>query len=349
MGSPFFTVLVDTYNHEAFIQDAIESILNQDFPIRDIEVLVVDDGSADRTAEIVRTFEPRVKLLRKANGGQASAFNLGIPEARGEVIAFLDGDDWWERDKLSRVANAFADHPSLGLVGHGIVEVSLDGRHSVYLDREERFCCTSREGAKLFRTRKNFLGTSRMAIRRKLANKIVPVPECLTFEADEYLFTMACILSEAMVLAQALTFYRLHDGNLFQVGNGDLFRVRGKLAVLGCLFRSLATELGRVGVNSDIVDLILAPIETEASQIRLALENRPPWETLSTEWRLLRIHHEDASFWQRAYTAVRLFPAVMMSSKTYYRCRRQIVENRLYRALRHKILPFPGATPSLER
>ncbi|MGA6957802.1 MAG: glycosyltransferase family A protein, partial [Candidatus Acidiferrales bacterium] len=97
---PAVTVLIDTYNHERFIEEAIVSVLEQDFPQSDMEVLVVDDGSTDRTPEIVAKFEPRVRLIRKANGGQASAFNAGIPQACGEIVSFLDGDDWWARNKL---------------------------------------------------------------------------------------------------------------------------------------------------------------------------------------------------------------------------------------------------------
>ena len=98
---PAVTVLIDTYNHERFIEEAIVSVLEQDYPQSDTEVLIVDDGSTDRTPEIVRKFEPRVRLIRKANGGQASAFNAGIPQVRGEITAFLDGDDWWAPNKLS--------------------------------------------------------------------------------------------------------------------------------------------------------------------------------------------------------------------------------------------------------
>src|ERR1700726_5204623 len=104
MRNPLITALIDTYNHELFIEDAINSVLSQDFSRSEIEILVVDDGSTDKTPEIVRKFGPRVRLIRKANGGQASAFNAGVPEAQGEIVAFLDGGDWWARNKLSRLA-----------------------------------------------------------------------------------------------------------------------------------------------------------------------------------------------------------------------------------------------------
>ena len=107
MPTPLVTVLIDTYNHHLFIGDAIDSVLKQDFPAPETEILVVDDGSTDGTPEVVRKFSPRVQLLRKKNGGQASAFNAGIPECKGEIVAFLDGDDWWAPGKLAAVAESF--------------------------------------------------------------------------------------------------------------------------------------------------------------------------------------------------------------------------------------------------
>src|SRR5258707_2517908 len=89
----FVSVLIDTYNHERFIEQAIVSALEQDFPAAEREIIVVDDGSTDRTPEIVKKFEPRVRLLRKQNGGEAPAFDSGISGCSGEVVAFLDGDD----------------------------------------------------------------------------------------------------------------------------------------------------------------------------------------------------------------------------------------------------------------
>jgi glycosyltransferase involved in cell wall biosynthesis len=128
MANPKITVLIDTYNHERFIEEAIGSVLEQDFPAAEMEILVVDDGSTDRTPEIARKFEPRVRLARKQKGKQASAFNAGIPEARGGIVAFLDGDDWWAREKLKRVVEALDADPAVGIVGHGIVMVERDGR-----------------------------------------------------------------------------------------------------------------------------------------------------------------------------------------------------------------------------
>jgi glycosyltransferase involved in cell wall biosynthesis len=69
MSSPRITVLIDTYNHERFIGYAIQSVFDQDFPAEQVEILVVDDGSADATPSIVRGLGPRVRLISKGNGG----------------------------------------------------------------------------------------------------------------------------------------------------------------------------------------------------------------------------------------------------------------------------------------
>src|ERR1700736_2043168 len=214
MLKPTVTVLIDTFNHERFIDEAIVSVLEQDFPRAEMEILVVDDGSTDRTPETVRKFDPHVRLLRKSNGGQASAFNAGIPEARGEIVAFLDGDDWWAPGKLTAVAEAFATDPGIGLVGHGVTEVYPDGRQRTEVPREIcRFRIASIEEAKMFRMSRGFLGTSRMAYRREILRRIGGVPEVLKFEADEYLFTLAGLFSDVMILRESFTFYRLHDNN----------------------------------------------------------------------------------------------------------------------------------------
>ena len=94
MTKPIVTVLIDTYNHERFLEEAIVSVLEQDFPSTDTEILAVDDGSTDHTAEIAANFTPRVRLIRKPNGGQASAFNVGIPEARArpDLDGVLEGE-----------------------------------------------------------------------------------------------------------------------------------------------------------------------------------------------------------------------------------------------------------------
>src|ERR1700730_2953425 len=103
---PLITALIDTYNHERYIEQALVSVLEQGLSPSELEIVVFDDGSTDKTPSIIQKFAPRVKHVRKKNGGQASVFNAGFAEARGAIIAPLDGDDWWAKGKLSVVVEA---------------------------------------------------------------------------------------------------------------------------------------------------------------------------------------------------------------------------------------------------
>jgi hypothetical protein len=342
MTKPFVTILIDTYNHESFIEDAINSALQQDFPLAEAEILVVDDGSTDGTAALVRKYAPRVRLISKVNGGQASAFNAGIPEVRGEIVAFLDGDDWWAPHKLTAVAEAFGPDATIGLVGHGITEVHMDGGRRTEVPRQKcRFRVNSAEEAKEFRMRRGFLGTSRMAYRRELLERIGKVPEALRFEADEYLFTLGALFADVVILPEPLTFYRLHDKNLFQFSNGNTQAVRAKQKVLAALARSLRETMEQCGVPGEIAGVILECVEVEADHLRLIADGGWPWETVSTELKILRVFHSDASAWQHLFSYLRLTPAVILPARTYYRWRRGLSQLAFYQDLRRKVLPFP--------
>ncbi|MBW4571918.1 MAG: glycosyltransferase family 2 protein [Tolypothrix carrinoi HA7290-LM1] len=115
---PFVSVIIPAYNAEAFIGRTLESVLAQTY--ENIEVLVVDDGSRDRTAEIVASFaekDSRVILLEQQNAGVAAARNLAIEKSRGEYIAPLDADDIWYPSKLDKQVQCILEGgSSVGLV-----------------------------------------------------------------------------------------------------------------------------------------------------------------------------------------------------------------------------------------
>jgi glycosyltransferase involved in cell wall biosynthesis len=103
------SVVTATYNMAGYLAETIDSILAQDYP--HVESVVVDDGSTDNTPQVLARYDgnPRVRVIRQANAGQTVAKNRGIAEARGEFVAFCDGDDTWRVDKLSRQLPRFAD------------------------------------------------------------------------------------------------------------------------------------------------------------------------------------------------------------------------------------------------
>ena len=334
-------MLIDTYNHERFIEQAIVSVLEQDVPEAEREIIVVDDGSTDRTPEIVAKFAPRVRLLRKANGGQASAFNAGIPECAGEIVAFLDGDDWWAPAKLGAVADALAEDPAVGLVGHGITEVYSDGREHTELLREvPRFRITSKEGAWAFRLRKSFLGTSRMTYRAEILRKIGSVPEALTIQADEYLFTLAGLFADVLILRQPYTFYRLHEKNAFLIADGEPEAIRRKQRVLAALAKSLREQFRRHELPDDVARIIVDWLQNEADLQRLIVDGGFPWETVCVELCDYQVMNEHASMLRWLFKCVTLLPACILPPRLYYSLRQQLATNGLYRKARAKWLPY---------
>ena len=341
MATPFVSVLIDTYNHERFIEEALQSVLSQDFPASDREILVVDDGSTDRTPEILAKFVPQIRILRKSNGGQASAFNHGIPECRGELVAFLDGDDWWAPNKLSTVAQAFAANPSVALIGHSITEVLHDGARRSELVRDSPgFRINSVAGARIFRLRKSFLGTSRMTFRAELLRRIGPAPEALVIEADEFLFTLGALFSEVLLLREPLTFYRLHGQNLFQISGNDIASIRRKHGVILALAAALRRRFAEERVSQEISGIIVDAVQTEADVLRLALGQGSPLDTFRTELRSYDISHDHASPVRRFFKYVSLFPALLLSPRHYNTFKRKLVSSAIYSKAREKFLPL---------
>ena len=339
------SVLIDTYNHERFIERAINSVLEQDMPLDNIEILVVDDGSTDRTPEIVRRFEPRVRLLRKTNGGQASAFNVGIPQCRGEFIALLDGDDWWAPCKLRRVLAELNQDQRIGIVGHAFVESLENGTEQIIrLDSPERLRLDSVRSANIFRLHRCFFGTSRLTLRSDIAKRILPVPEALVFEADEYLFTMANALAEGLILTEPLTHYRVHDRNLFLKSGGNHGGKSRKQQVLADLAEELRRALPACGVPADVSGPVIELVEAEAAQLRLELKGGSCWEAYRVESAIYSIQHGDASWGQRLFHEAMMLPALVLPPRLFYAARRWLTSQALYKRLREEVIPVPGFT-----
>jgi glycosyltransferase involved in cell wall biosynthesis len=114
---PAVSVIIPVYNTERYLAQAIESVLGQSLPAA--EIIVVDDGSTDRSPEIARSYNAAVQVITQGNQGAAAARNRGIEASQGSLLAFLDADDYWTSDKLERQAAALAD-PGLDMVFGGV-------------------------------------------------------------------------------------------------------------------------------------------------------------------------------------------------------------------------------------
>lgn len=126
------SVVIPLYNKQNSIVATLQSVLAQTYT--DYEVVIVDDGSTDNSAQVVEEFisaypQPLpkgmgVRLVRKANGGVSSARNKGIMEAKGEYIAFLDGDDLWDEKYLETLHQLICDYPDASIYGLGHAQIN---------------------------------------------------------------------------------------------------------------------------------------------------------------------------------------------------------------------------------
>jgi len=107
--TPQVSVIIPTYNRAGIIEEAVDSVLAQDY--KDFELIIVDDGSQDNTSEVMARYGNEVRVLFQENKGVSAARNRGITEASGKLIAFLDSDDLWLPQKLSTQVEFFSQRP----------------------------------------------------------------------------------------------------------------------------------------------------------------------------------------------------------------------------------------------
>lgn len=119
---PKFSIIIPLYDKEAYVRKALESVVAQTY--RDFELIIVDDGSTDNSADVVRDFiaqiddrfiDDRWTLITQANAGVAAARNRGVKVSNGEYVCFLDADDWWEPTWLEEMDKLITEYPDAGL------------------------------------------------------------------------------------------------------------------------------------------------------------------------------------------------------------------------------------------
>ena len=208
MSRPLTSILINNYNYARFLDEAIDSALRQNYPRK--EIIVVDDGSTDNSREIISRYGDRIIPIFKENGGQASAFNAGVARCQGDILCFLDSDDFFYPDKLERVAAAFYRHGtnSRPMLVHHFLAIKSHADN----DLDGDVVGTAHDSpmnlyafAKRYRFLWNEIGpTTSISINRRLADRLFPISERARISADAFIACGASLVGQAYLLKEIL-------------------------------------------------------------------------------------------------------------------------------------------------
>jgi GT2 family glycosyltransferase len=206
------SIIISNYNYARFLRRSIDSALEQNYD--NTEVIVVDDASTDDTAEVVASYGSRIKArLRKTNGGHAAAFNTGFASSRGEIVLFLDADDYLYPNAISEIVDAWEDDTVQVQFRLHIVDEDMQVR-DVFPPPELPFDSGDVTQKLLQRGRYQTTVTSGLAFKRSALNVIMPVPEAdFRQGADGYLVTVAPLHGKVTSIDACLGAYRIHGAN----------------------------------------------------------------------------------------------------------------------------------------
>lgn len=228
------SVIIDSYNYAEFLPEAIESVLGQSH--QPCELIVVDDGSTDGSVEIAKKLLadcPWAKVVEKENGGQLSALTIGILEAKGDLVAFLDSDDVWEPDHLETARSYFTEEKELSLYFCAYKEMEGD----------ERVCLMGYQsgwiGSSMAMTAcgQSYVGSvcSTLVVKRSVVRAHLPLPENLETDwkvnADNVIVWLTSLSGGVKHNHPApMVRYRNHDGNNTTKSNNREFRKKRRAA-----------------------------------------------------------------------------------------------------------------------
>jgi len=210
---PLVSVIITCYNIRDFIGDALLSVQNQTYV--NIEIIVVDDGSTDGTHEKLHalSLNGNVTCLRKENGGPSSARNWGVDRAKGELIAFLDGDDLWEADKLERQVASLLAHPQAGMIFSDFSTFDTDG---IVVTCKNKSMFTNLEPVShaYLVSRNNFIYPSTVVMRKSIVEQYGGFDESLRGPEDWDLWLRVVRHSTVIGLHTPLVKIRQHANNI---------------------------------------------------------------------------------------------------------------------------------------
>ena len=211
MLTPKVSVVIPTYNHARYLPYALDSVINQGYP--NLEVLVIDDGSNDGTAELVKPYGSKINYIYKENGGTPSALNLGLSLATGKYVCWLSADDALIGEKVSKQVSLMESDPSLGFSYTSFVVIDASSTkqydvNSAYFPHKQEMVTKLMEGC--------FINGSSVMMRRSALEEIGNFDESLPQAHDYDLWFRFLRHYSCGFLEEPLLAYRWHGENMSQ-------------------------------------------------------------------------------------------------------------------------------------
>jgi len=243
MQVPSVSVIIPTYQRSHWVSEAIESVLAQTY--KDYEIIVVNDGSTDNTAQVLNQFQDKIRIIEQDNKGSSAARNIAIQNSQGRYIAFLDDDDRWLPSKLEKQIALLESERKVGLIYSDMFlfdekEVFPEPRgkkHPIHLGRISWM---------LFLFGSSVPLASSVVVRRETLDEIGLFDETLRFCVDYDLWLRISEKWLLYYLDEPLTMYRLSDTNMTKNREGVLLgalRLKEKALARNPDYRRLSANM----------------------------------------------------------------------------------------------------------
>jgi glycosyltransferase involved in cell wall biosynthesis len=242
---PLVSVVMPNYNNAKYVGISIVSVLEQTY--KNIEIIVVDDGSTDNSLELIKSIEGQIKVISTTNNGSASARNLGIKSSSGSIIAFLDSDDIWDSQKIEKQVSILLKN-ELDLVycsgrefgeradEHVVHRAKFSGNCYPYFSKNPTVAIIS-------------LGCSSAILKREVITKSGLFDEKFKGPAEDWdFFRRVCRYGNVDFIDEELVWYRIHDRNISRSSAISYFE-GNKMAISKMLYED--KSLGRLRVWLD--------------------------------------------------------------------------------------------------
>ncbi|ESA37701.1 glycosyl transferase [Leptolyngbya sp. Heron Island J] len=206
----FISIIINNYNYERFLSKAIDSALAQTYP--HVEVIVVDDGSTDSSRDIIASYGEQILPLLQPNGKQGAAFNNGFAHSKGDVIIFLDADDYLHPQATQRIAEAW--RPGIAKIHYQLSVVDSDDHPQGFSFPQGGVLEQGHLQEKILQT-SAYCGvpTSGNALSRQAMEQVFPIPAEFTTTSDDYLSVLIPLYGEVVAIDEDLGAYRIHGNN----------------------------------------------------------------------------------------------------------------------------------------